>query len=281
MTIAYCYHPSPFLSGTWCYMGNRSDCLTQLQCHSVCNRSFLFSLWRDEEVLQGHLRLQGKSLLSDGPCCRKFLFFCVIILPPSACASEGIFDCLAMGCGFPADSTWNQLSNSASVSLMSCSLLFASCSSASGFRKSFTWAQLLHAGLPCAPEGRYNQFLKSEVCITVSPFSNSIWVEALSSTGVDGGDTPDRPVGFAFKWVPTILSWGLAWTNALDLWRTVSSDLRTVPSGHRTSLLGYVYFNIPLIQWNGPPWKRWPPCMPSQVNCHTSTDVPHPVWPCC
>lgn len=35
-----------------------------------------------------------------------------------------------MGRGFPADSTWNQLSNSASVSLMLRSLLFASCSSA-------------------------------------------------------------------------------------------------------------------------------------------------------
>ena len=86
------------------------------------------SLQSSEAVLQGHLRLQGKSLRPAGPCHCKLPFFHTIgPLPFHVCQWGSFWLC---GHGSTADCTWSQPSNSFSASLMLRSLLTTSCSSA-------------------------------------------------------------------------------------------------------------------------------------------------------
>lgn len=83
-------------------------------------------------VLQGHFRLREKPLSPAGPCPCKLPLLC-IISPPHFCMCHwGNF--WLFGCGPTAEPT-----NLFSASLMLCSLLTASCSSATGCRRSSTW----------------------------------------------------------------------------------------------------------------------------------------------
>jgi len=132
--------------------------------------SFLFSLQSREAVLQGHLRLWGKS------SCWSLSLQASILLHywafPCVCVGGGVFGCLAMGCGSTADCTWNQLSIYFSVSLMFCSLLTTSCCSGTCCRSSSPWTHLQQAGLPPIPAPGE----RSKLCTAPSPFSSSVCV---------------------------------------------------------------------------------------------------------
>lgn len=81
------------------------------------------------------------------------------------------------------------------------SILTASCSSATCWRRSSTWAHLLQGSLLSVPNlgERSRQFwgVKSEVCTSASPFSSSIWVEAVVTSGLDGAEPSARAAAFA------------------------------------------------------------------------------------
>lgn len=95
------------------------------------------------------------------------ILLCYCLLPFCVCW-EGVFGCLAIGCGSTADCAWNQLSTSSSASLMSCSLLTASCCSdtcAGGPPFGHTFCtQVFGVG------ERPGSSLHSELCTAASPF---------------------------------------------------------------------------------------------------------------
>lgn len=155
--MTYCYHPLSFLSCFGCYSGADWAGLVSS------------SISPDVTGLSSSVCRLVKRFCNGTPCFRGSLFLLLLLaiasfnfsvflaLLPSVCASGGVFGSLAMGCGSTVDCVQ---SKSISAFLMLCSLLTASCSSATYCRRSSTCAHLLHAGLlPVPAPGKRSKHL--------------------------------------------------------------------------------------------------------------------------
>lgn len=131
-TVAYFFHPLPFLSYAGCYMGRRLRCLTQLQsllrwwifpCLSAEPSNYSAKApWASGEVFSS-----CRSLLLQASVHGHYWLDSLLCMP--------VKEFLAVGCESTAECAWKQPSSSFSAFLMLSSSLTASCNSATRHTK--------------------------------------------------------------------------------------------------------------------------------------------------